>query len=317
MFGFSYLFSTTTQNSSVPRVEVTAEKNADAAKNIPPTLPPVSPAAPAAKSMTPKTNIFEPKKPPAEEILVGMEYQSSQDLKAFYQKYRHHSSPGVKYWVYTALGACLRFAKGSDGKPYQNAADFLQSSAEGKQLADRTDAYQNLHSRCNGLEATPVNETVKEVQALQESAEAGGDAKALMARGLFINNKYSEVEIAKALVSTLESDDPYAIRNVANLLQRPGVDYILIGAGNHPVSYDLVSAAANLAACELGADCSSGSITWAEQCINDANCSSPNVAQQILDRLDSDADRLEARRVRDLIVKAAKTGDVSLLGLPK
>ncbi|MGB8855349.1 MAG: hypothetical protein WCC58_01605, partial [Burkholderiales bacterium] len=86
---------------------------------------------------------------------------------------------------------------------------------------------------------------------------------------------------------------------------------------NHPVSYELVSAAANLAACELGADCSTGSITWAEQCINDGNCSSPNVAQQILDRLDSDADRLEAQRARDLIVKAAKTGDVSLLGLPK
>ncbi|MGB9149684.1 MAG: hypothetical protein WCB36_05505 [Burkholderiales bacterium] len=267
--------------------------------------------------MTPKTNIFAPNKTPAEEILVGMEYQSSQDLKAFYQKYRHHSLPGVKYWVYNALGTCLRFAKGSDGKPYQNAADFLQSSAEGKQLVDRTEAYNKLHSRCNGLETTPVNETVKEVQALQESAEAGGDAKALMARGLLINNKYSEVEIAQALVSTLESEDPYAIRNVANLLQRPGVDYILIGVGNHPVSYELVSAAANLAACELGADCSTGSITWAEQCINDGNCSSPNVAQQILDRLDSDADRLEAQRARDLIVKAAKTGDVSLLGLPK
>jgi hypothetical protein len=72
-----------------------------------------------------------------------------------------------------------------------------------------------------------------------------------------------------------------------------------------------------LASCELGADCTRNSATWQTHCIDLGRCDAVNVSRQILDQLDSDADRQEAQRARDLIVKAAKTGDLSLLGLPK
>ncbi|MGB8337249.1 MAG: hypothetical protein WCD07_03000 [Burkholderiales bacterium] len=317
LFGWSYFFFTSPQNKNISDNAAVTEKNSAVTTNTALNSQSIFPGELAPDGVIRQANIPEPKKTSAAEILVGLEFQSSPDFKAFYQKYRQHTSPGIKYWVAGALEICLRFAKNPDGKPYESADDFLQSSVEGKQLADRTDAFNRLRNRCNGLEVSPAKETLIEMNALKTEAESGGDAKALAARGILIDNKYSDFDIARSVSGIFKSEDPYAVMELANLLQRPGLDYILIGANSHPVSYELVDAAAMLAACELGADCSRSSASWQSLCIDTGRCDSSGIARQVLDYLDSDADRFEAQRVHDLIVKAAKTGDVSLLGLPK
>ncbi len=305
------------------QIMATAETATEKKSNVsatPPAAPSpqsIFPGEPAPDGITQPLNIPAPKKTPTEEITVGLEFQAASDLKAFYQKYRQHASPAIKYWVAGALESCLRFAKNPAGKAYESSDDFLQSSVEGKQLADRTDTFNRLRNRCNGLEARAVKDTLSEINNLKADAVLGGDAKALAARGVLIDNKYSDVDIAHSVSGILTAQDPYAIAELANILQRPGLDYILMGTNNHPVSFELVESAATLAACELGADCSRGSMTWQALCIDTGRCDSAGVAQHVLNYLDSDADRIEAQRVRDLIVKAAKTGDVSLLGLPK
>ncbi len=317
LLGGSYFFFSSPRDQTISTGAIAPEKSASVVTPTPPEQQTIFPGEPAPVGSTPQATIPEPKKTRAEEITVGLEYQSALDLKAFYQKYRQHASPGVKYWVSGALESCLRFAKNPDGKPYESSDDFMQSSVEGTQLADRTDAFNRLRSRCNGLDARAVKETLNEINTLKADAISGGDAKALAARGVLIDNKYSDVDIAHSVSGILQAGDPYAIAELANVLQRPGLDYILIGANNHPVSFELVESAAMLAACELGADCSRGSMTWQALCIDTGRCDSSSVSRHVLDYLDSDADRLEAQRVRDLIVKAAKSGDVSLLGLPK
>jgi hypothetical protein len=317
IFGYLFLFFSSLQNPTTSTGQIAPEKKTPTSISAAPGAQTIFPGQPAPDGVSLHANIPEPKKTPPEEITVGLEFQSAADFRAFYQKYRQHASPGVKYWVAGALEGCLRFAKNTDGKPYESADDFLQSSVEGKQLADRTDTFNLLRSRCNGLETRPVKETLSEINTLKADAVLGGDAKALAARGLLIDNKYSDSDIAQSVKGILQAQDPYAIADLANILQRPGLDYILMGANNHPVSYELVESAATLASCELGADCSRGSITWQSLCIDTGRCDSNSVSRHVLDFLDSDADRLEAQRVRDLIVKAAKTGDVSLLGLPK
>jgi hypothetical protein len=315
--GVTYFPFSAPQTQTISAIEVTAEKNSAVNIASNPALQTMFPGEPSPDGITRQANLPESKKTPAEEILVGLEFQRASDFNAFYQKYRQHASPGIKYWVAGALETCLRFAKNPDGKAYESTDDFLRSSTEGTQLADRTETFNRLRNRCNGLETRPVKETLSEINVLKGEAQTGGDAKALAARGILIDNKYSDSNIAHSVLAILKSEDAYAVAGLANSLQRPGLDYILIGANNHPVSYELVEAAATLAACELGADCSRASVHWQSQCIDTGRCDSPGIARQVLDYLDSDADRLEAQRVRDLIVKAAKTGDVSLLGLPK
>jgi hypothetical protein len=317
LLGGIYFFFSAPRDQTISTEVAAPEKNTSVTVPAAPSAQTIFPGEPAPDGITRQADIPEPKKTPAEEISVGLEFQFASDLKAFYQKYRQHASPGIKYWVASALDSCLRFAKNPDGKPYESSDDFLQSSVEGKQLAERTDTFNRMRSRCNGLEARPVKETLSEINALKADAVLGGDAKALAARGVLIDNKYSDVDIAHSVSGILQAQDPYAIAELANILQRPGLDYILMGSNNHPVSFELVESAATLASCELGADCSRGSMTWQTLCIDTGRCDSGNVSKYVLDYLDSDADRLEAQRVRDLIVKAAKTGDVSLLGLPK
>lgn len=317
VFSASYYFLFASSDQIISADVSAPEKKPSISIPPAPTAQTIFPGEPAPDGITRQANIPAPKKTPAEEITVGLEFQSASDLKAFYQKYRQHAAPGIKYWVAGALESCLRFAKNPDGKTYESTDDFLQSSVEGKQLAERTDTFNRLRSRCNGLEARPVKETLSEINALKADAELGGDAKALAARGVLIDNKYSDSDIAQSVSGILKAQDPYAIAELANILQRPGLDYIVMGANNHPVSFELVESAATLAACELGADCSRGSMSWQALCIDTGRCDSTSVSRHVLDYLDSDADRLEAQRVRDLIVKAAKTGDVSLLGLPK
>jgi hypothetical protein len=317
LFGVAYWFLSSPRDQAISTEIIAPDKNVSVTIPTAPNPQTILPGEPAPAGNTRQANIPEPKKTPAEEITVGLEFQAASDLKAFYQKYRQHASPGIKYWVAGALESCLRFANNPDGKPYESSDDFLQSSVEGKQLADRTDTFNRLRIRCNGLEARAVKETLSEINALKDDAILGGDAKALAARGVLIDNKYSDIDIAHSVSGILKAQDPYAITELANILQRPGLDYIVMGANNHPVSYELVESAATLASCELGADCSRGSMTWQSLCIDTGRCDSTSVSRHVLDFLDSDADRLEAQRVRDLIVKAAKTGDVSLLGLPK
>jgi hypothetical protein len=318
LLGGAYVFIfSAPQYQADAAAETVPEKNASVTIPAAPNSQIIFPDAPAQDRVTRQVNVPEPKKTPPLEITVGLEFQSAADLRAFYQKYRQHASPGIKYWVAGALESCVRFAKNPDGKPYESPDNFLQSSVEGKQLADRTETFNRLHSRCNGLETRPVKETLNEINTLKADAVLGGDTKALAARGVLVDNKYSDSDIAQSVKGILQAQDPYAIAELANILQRPGLDYILIGTNNQPVSYELVESAATLAACELGADCSRGSMTWQALCIDTGRCDSSSVSRHVLDYLDSDADRLEAQRVRDLIVKAAKTGDVSLLGLPK
>ncbi len=317
LLGGAYCFISSPHDLPKSVIETAPEKTAAAAIPAAPNAQIIFPGVNAQDGITRQANIPEPKKTPPEDITVGLEFQSAADLRAFYQKYRQHPSPGIKYWVANALESCVRFAKNPDGQPYESADDFLHSSVEGKQLADRTDTFNRLRSRCNGLETRPVKETLSEINTLKADAVLGGDAKSLAARGVLIDNKYSDSDIAHSVKGILHAQDPYAIAELANILQRPGLDYILIGTNNHPVSYELVESAATLAACELGADCSRGSINWQTLCIDTGRCDSNGVSRHVLDYLDSDADRLEAQRVRDLIVKASKTGDVSLLGLPK
>ncbi len=252
----------------------------------------------------------------APEMAVALEFQRARDLKAFYEKYRNNPSPGFKFWVANALEICVRFAKNPQGKTYESADNFYQWSAEGKELADRTEAFKILQSRCNGLETRPVKETLRELGALKEAAVQQGDVKARASLGVLIDDKYSDADIAKTVGGVLKAQDPYAIAEMASLLQRPGLDYMLLGLGNQPISYEVVDAAARMVACDLGADCTRDSVSWVSACIDQNRCAAPNVSKQILDNLDSDADRNEVQRVRQLILKAVQTGDVSLLGLP-
>jgi hypothetical protein len=252
----------------------------------------------------------------APELAIALEFQASRDLKAFYEKYHADPAPGMKFWVAQALDICIRFAKNPQGNSYESSNDFFLSSSEGKQLADRTEAFKNMQSRCNGLELRPVKEITREVNELKSAAASQGDIKAMAAQGLLIDDKYSDADIAKTVRSVLTSQDPYAVAEMASLLQRPGLDYMLLGLGNQPVSYEIVDAAARLAACDLGADCSRDSLQWTAACIEQNRCNAPSVTRQLLDNLDSDADRIEVKRVSALIVKAMQTGDVSLLGLP-
>jgi hypothetical protein len=312
-----YPFSSTPPVSKNPAAVSPATTNSAAVMQ-----PPRSSASPSVGEPSFPAQTAAGAKPASAKLLapglaVALEYQSARDLKAFYEKYRADPAPAMKFWVAQALDTCVRFAKNPQGKSYESTDDYYQFSNEGKELADRTEAFKNMHARCNGLELRPVKDITREANELKTAAANQGDIKALAAQGLLVEDKYSDADMAKTVSKVLGSQDPYAVAEMAGLLQRPGLDYMLLGLGNQPVSYEIVDAAARLAACDLGADCSRDSVQWAAACIEQNRCSAPGVARQLLDNLDSDADRLEVKRVSQLITKAVQTGDVSLLGLPK
>ncbi len=176
----------------------------------------------------------------------------------------------------------------------------------------REAAFEASNRQCAPFDGSAISP--ERVLALLRGAAQDGDPRAIARTLLFRDLAASKAGTFDVVTRLLASGDPHAIRDVGFFLAR-GESLLQLGDGNAPVRATTLAAAWELAACDFGLDCGSGSKMLINLCAYQGQCGAISLEDWLARDAESSEELAEIMRLRSLIRHGLVMHDWELLGL--
>ena len=237
----------------------------------------------------------------------------SHDLRAVYEQFKDSRDPVERHMAYRAWSACFPTFIAPQGQAVSIESLTQSFQKDDPRSAPRVEAYRNLQARCWKFSNVTRDEALNATRLQQESSYLGmvlspGEQAA---KYLTDGNKAEAVRAARAI---LASQDPYAISSLREFINQMIVLQVDAQTLPNTERADLRSLAFTLAACQMGLECGSDSLSALQLCTSLGACSG-NVSERYLQALPSEADRTALKLETGRVIREIQSGNFSALGL--
>jgi len=222
----------------------------------------------------------------------------SNDLYAIYRRHLFADGPVERVAAWRAWSACAAFIVpgASRATPEAIAAGF----GDGPTIAQRLEAWRSLQARCQGFVQMSDAEQAAEAATMRTMHNRGqARSRAEAARGLLeLGDRDNAL---RQVTEAVASGDPQEIRELSGLAER----FQRAGAEDGSLPHDPVrDAALAVVACDLGLDCSAGSLLALRLCAVQGHCQGDAVERTLADfgSLDAQAVAAERGRLREQLL---------------
>jgi hypothetical protein len=244
---------------------------------------------------------------------VANPLELSHDLRAVYEQFKDSREANERHMAYRAWSACFPTFIAPQGQAV-SIENLTQSfPKDDPRSAQRVEAYRNLQARCWKFSTLTRDETLNATRLQQEGSYLGTvlSPGEQAAKYLTEGNKAEAVRVAHAI---LASQDPYAIGSLREFINQ--IIVLLVDAQTLPNTEraDLRSLAFTLAACQMGLECGSDSLSALQLCTSLGVCSG-TVTERYLQALPSEADRTALKLETARVLREIQLGNFSALGL--
>ena len=245
-------------------------------------------------------------------IALSKEYQSARDMHGLYAKYRHSDNPDEKYFAWRAIEFCSRFLMPSKRDTFVAAPEKLWNSTPDRDLVEH-----NLFARCSEFKEFTSNKDFRtEVRNLEDELKESNSKIILAGKSSDLLTQGKKDEANAIARQVLLSKEPDAIASLENYLKESRNEQRKLLPGYKPGQAqptDTSAIALELAACDLGKDCSKDSEEAQSICTWGGPCDESLADQKLKPLTQAEAD--EVRRKKDQYVNAIRNGDLSAFGL--
>lgn len=234
--------------------------------------------------------------------------ERSPDLRVNFEQNKNSKNPTERNIALRAWTACFPHFTAPQGQAVTLDSVTKGLSRQAPNYSERVDAYRSLLGRCKNFLDLPHDDIVLQSQQLENFRNTGeAQSPGELARQYLNAGKMNE---AKAVArSIITSKDAYAINSLSEFI----ADMTASAASVH-ADPELRSMAFSIAACQLGLECGSDSLTALLLCANNGACTG-SVVDRYLSELPSQPDRDVVLRESRRVIDAIRENDMSALGL--
>ncbi|MES2048702.1 MAG: hypothetical protein V4447_09900 [Pseudomonadota bacterium] len=239
--------------------------------------------------------------------------EKSNNLRALYDQYKGSKNSVERYIAYRAWSACFPTFIAAKGQSI--SLDDLTKGLDKNdpKTAQRFEAYRSLLGKCQQFSGLNRDQLLEVTRLEKEAANQGLS----LSPGETANQYLHEGDAQHALQVVqriLASQDAFSIGSLQEFVQ----PYLAAKVEDQslPAStrIDLRALAFSIAACDLGLDCGSDSLTAIQLCANTGECTG-NLRERYFNRLPDPADKTLLQQETEHVLNAIRSKNFSLLGL--
>ncbi|MFM7026346.1 MAG: hypothetical protein ACKOWC_09870 [Limnohabitans sp.] len=236
----------------------------------------------------------------------------SRDLRKVYEQFKDSPNALERHLAYRAWSACFPTFIAPQGQAVSIESLTRSFARDDPQGAQRTEAYRALLGRCLKFSDLKREDALTTTRLQQERADHGQTLSPgeQATQYLTSGNRQEALRLAREIIA---SQDPYAIGSLSEFIKTMivlQVDAQLLPSTERA---DLRSMAFTLAACQMGLECGSESLSALQMCIGLGACSG-SVTERYLQALPSDADRAALNLETERVLRDIRSGNFTALG---
>ena len=239
--------------------------------------------------------------------------ETARDLRLVYDSLKDSSDPVARNIAHRAWSACFPTFISPLGKPLSLDRILNALPANAANNEARRAAYRGLQERCAGFFQLSREAAIYTTQ-LQQDASNKGESLApgeFAAKLLRDGDTDGALDIARAVIA---SRDAYAIASLQDFVHH----YLVLQIDEKPKAGnerpDIRALAFQIAACQMGLECGSDSLTALQLCANGGQCDG-TVVDRYLQALPTITDRETVMKESQRIGDAIRSGNLQALGL--
>ena len=244
---------------------------------------------------------------------LGNPLERSEDLQATYRQFKDSKNPLERHIAYRAWSACFPTFIAPQGQSIsiESITSTLPANDPGSAL--RIEAYRSLLGRCKNFSHMSREDTLSITQRQQEASNKG----AILSPGEMATKHLAEGKQAEALQmarAIVTSQDPFSISSLREFINQIGVAQVDAQSTHSEQRPDLHSLAFSFAACQMGMDCSAGSLTAIQMCASMGECTG-SLTDRYRHSMPNQADREALERESQKVLDAIRSKNFEALGL--
>ena len=250
---------------------------------------------------------------PLNPTATGNPLETARDLRVVYDSLKDSVDPVARNIAHRAWSACFPTFISPQGKPLSLDRILKALPATAANNEARRAAYRGLHERCAGFFQLSREEAMYTTQ-LQQDASNKGESLApgeFAAKLLRDGDTDGALDVARTVIA---SRDAYAIASLQDFVHH----YLVLQIDAQPKASneraDIRALAFQIAACQMGLECGSDSLTALQLCANGGQCDG-TVVDRYLQALPNITDRETVMKESQRIGDAILSGNLQALGL--
>ena len=244
---------------------------------------------------------------------LGNPLERSEDLQATYRQFKDSKDPLERHIAFRAWSACFPTFIAPQGQSISIESITSTLPENDPSSAMRIEAYRNLLGRCKNFSHMSRADTLSITQRQQEASNKG----VIFSPGEMAAKHQAEGKQAEAMQLAREiitSQDPFSISSLREFINQIGVAQVDAQSTHSEQRPDLHSLAFAFAACQMGMDCSAGSLTAIQMCASMGECSG-SLTDRYRHSMPNQADREALEREAQKVLDAIRSKNFKALGL--